>query len=35
VTDAELVAGDRKVTASIPAAVVGQDPLDGDPVIGI
>ena len=29
-----FVAGDRNVTASIPAAVVGQDPLDRDPVIG-
>src|ERR1035437_1378755 len=29
-----FVAGDRNVTASIPAAVVGQDPLARDSVIG-
>src|ERR1017187_9699307 len=34
-TDAELVAGRREVVTSIAATVVGQDPLDRDPVIGI
>ena len=34
-TDAELVAGRREVVTSIAAAVVGQDPLDRDPVARI
>jgi hypothetical protein len=34
-TDAELVAGRREVVTSIAATVVGQDPLDGDPVARI
>src|SRR5450759_2240991 len=34
-TDAELVAGRREVVTSIAATVVGQDPLDRDPVARI
>lgn len=33
--DPELVAGEGEVTAPIAAAVVGQDPLDRDPVRGV
>jgi hypothetical protein len=35
VAKAALVTGGREVTAPVPPTVVGEDPLDGDPVAGV